>query len=175
MTTTISSSVLPAVDNMLISLDHILVKAAERCEKTKVEESVYLGWRMAPDMHPLATQVRFATEIPARGLSRLAGADIPSFPDDEKTIPELRARIERAGAIVKALDTTALDADPKADITVPMGPDRKVTMPREAFAQEWIMPNLYFHVTSTYLILRHLGLDIGKRDFLVGLARYFGE
>ncbi len=175
MTTTISSSVIPAVHNMFTALDHLLVKAVERCEETKVEESVYLNWRVAPDMFPLATQVRFATEIPARGLSRLAGAELPSFPDDETTFAELRARIERASEIVKALDTAALDANPAADITVPMGPERKVTMPREAFAHEWIMPNLYFHVTTAYLILRHVGLDIGKKDFLMGLARYFGE
>lgn len=175
MTATVSSSVIPAVENMFAALDHILVKAADRCETTKVEESVYLDWRIAPDMFPLATQIRFATEIPARGLSRMAGAEIPSFPDDEKSFAELRARIERARAIVNGLDAAALDADPGADITVPMGPERKVTFPRDAFVHQWIMPNVYFHVTAAYLILRRLGLDIGKRDYLIGLARYIGE
>ncbi len=169
---TISSSVLPAVNNMFATLDHLIVKAAERCEATKVEESVYLNWRVTPDMFPLATQFRFATEIPARGLSRIAGAELPSFPDDEKSFEELRARIKRAGDIVAKLDASALDADPQADITVPMGPERKVTLPRGAFAHQWIMPNLYFHVTAAYLILRELGVDIGKKDYLVGLARY---
>lgn len=172
MTTTISSSVLPAVNNMFATLDNLLVKAAERCEATKVEQSVYLDWRMAPDMFPLATQFRFATEIPARGLSRLAGADIPTFADDESSFEELRARIEKARKIIGDLDAAALDADPGKDITVPMGPELKVTFAREAFVHEWIMPNLYFHVTAAYLILRRLGLDVGKKDYLIGLARH---
>ena len=174
MTTTISSSVLPAVDNMFTALDHLLVKAAERCEETKVEESVYLGWRVAPDMLPLLKQFCFATEIPARGLSRIAGAELPSFEDKETSFAELRARIERARKIIKELDAAALDADPQAEITVPMGPEMKVTLPRAAFANEWILPNLYFHATTAYLILRNLGLEIGKKDYLIGLARYFG-
>ncbi len=175
MTSTLSSAVIPAVENMFDALDHILAKAAERCEATKVEESVYLGWRVAPDMFPLTAQIRFATEIPARSLSRLAGAELPSFSEDEKSFADFRARIERARKIVKGLETASLDANPEADITVPMGPDRKVTLPRGAFAHQWILPNVYFHVTTAYLILRHLGVDIGKKDYLMALARYFGE
>jgi uncharacterized protein len=175
MSSTLSATVIPAVENMFQALDNILVKAAERCETTKVEEKTYLDWRVAADMFPLATQIRFATEIPARSLSRLAGAELPSFPDDEKSFAELRARIDRARKIIKGLDAAALDANPDANITVPMGPDRKVTLPRAAFAHQWVLPNLYFHVTAAYLILRGLGVDIGKRDYLIAMGRYFGE
>lgn len=175
MTSTLSTSVIPAVENMFDALDHILVQAAERCEATKVEEKTYLDWRVAPDMFPLATQIRFATEIPARSLSRIAGAELPSFPDNEASFAEFRARIDRARKIVKGLDAAALDAGPETEITVPMGPDHQVTLPRAAFAHQWIMPNLYFHVTAAYLILRGLGLEIGKKDFLVGMGRYISE
>lgn len=171
MTITISSAVLPAVGQMLNTLDSILAKAAERCAETEVEESVYLNWRLAPDMFPLATQVRFATEIPARGLSRLAGAELPSFPDDETSFAELRERIVRARKVIEELDKDAIDADPNVDITVPMGP-MELTLERAAFAHNWIMPNLYFHTTTAYLILRHLGLDIGKRDFLAEMKGF---
>ena len=74
--------------------------------------------------------------------------------------------------LVGDLVLAALDAGPGNDITVPMGPELKVTFAREAFVHEWIMPNLYFHVTAAYLILRRLGLDVGKKDYLIGLARH---
>ena len=171
MTDSLSASVVPAVSNMFETLDHLCSKAAERCEAVKIEEQVYLDWRIAPDMFPLATQFRFATEIPARALSRIAGAEIPEFKDDETSFADLRARIDRARSIITGLDAAALDADPEANITVPMGPDNMVTVPRAAFAHNWILPNTYFHTTTAYLILRSLGLDIGKRDFLVAIAR----
>lgn len=174
MTTPISSSVLPAVNNMFATMDLLLDKAAQRCEETNVEQSVYLNWRVAPDMFPLMTQFRFASEIPARGLSRLAGAPLPSFEDNETTFADLKGRIEKATQIIETFDLDAIDANPKADITVPMGPGNEVTLPRGMFAHEWIMPNLYFHVTTAYLILRGFGVDLGKRDFLTGVARKLG-
>lgn len=171
MTDSLSTSVVPAVSHMFETLDHLCAKAAERCAATEVEESVYLGWRIAPDMFPLAAQFRFASEIPARALSRIAGADLPSFDDNETSFAELQKRIKKAGDLIAELDAASLDADPEADITVPMGPDNMVTVPRAAFAHNWILPNTYFHTTTAYLILRSLGLDIGKRDFLVTIAR----
>ncbi len=171
MTITVSSSAIAAVSQMFEALHGVLDKAAARCAETGVEESVYLNWRLAPDMFPLATQIRFATEIPARALSRLAGAELPSFPDDETSFAEMKARIDRAEMIIKKLDEAALDANPEANVTVPMGP-MEVTLPRLVFAQNWILPNLYFHVMTAYLILRHLGVDIGKKDFLISLREY---
>ncbi|WP_425408047.1 DUF1993 domain-containing protein [Hyphococcus sp.] len=173
MTISISTAVIPAVNNMFETLEHLIDKASAHCKESAVEESVYLGWRLAPDMLPLMTQFRFATEIPARGLSRLAGAEIPVFEDNEASFTDLRARIARARSIIADLEALAIDDHPQADITVPMGPERTITMKRGAFVHEWIMPNLYFHVTTAYLILRHLGIEIGKRDYLVGLARHF--
>ncbi|WDI30487.1 DUF1993 domain-containing protein [Hyphococcus flavus] len=171
MTITISSSVLPAVGQMFDTLNIILEKAAERCAATDVEESTYLNWRMAPDMFPLAVQVRFATEIPARGLSRLAGAALPTFADDEISFSELNQRVDRARNIVEEIDREALDANPDKEITVPMGP-ADVTLKRLAFAHNWILPNLYFHTSASYLILRHLGLNIGKREFLAEMKPF---
>ncbi|GJL95807.1 MAG: hypothetical protein DHS20C05_22120 [Hyphococcus sp.] len=175
MTSPLSISVVPAVNNMLETLNHLCVKAAERCEAIDVAEEVYLDWRVAPDMFPLAVQFRFASEIPARALSRIAGAELPSFEDDEASFADMRARIERVKSIVAGLDLKALDADPEADITVPMGPDNMVTVPRAAFAHHWLLPNLYFHTTAAYLILRQLGVDLGKRDFLVAIARRMAQ
>jgi len=135
-----------------------------------VDEGVYLNWRLAADMLPLTRQVQFATEIPARGLSRLAGAPLPGFPDTETTFDALLARVARAREHIKGLPSAPLDADPDSDIKVPMGKEER-TFTRINFLQHFILPNLYFHTTTTYLILRHLGVDIGKLDFMAAPPR----
>ncbi len=166
MTITLSTIANTAIDQMFRGLDGVLEKGAAAAKAKEVEQSVYLGWRMAPDMLPLARQVMIATEFPARGLSRLAGAELPSFADDEATFEALRARISKAQAFIKDLSTEAIDADPDGSITFPAGPDREMTLPRGAFLQNVVLSNLYFHVTAAYIILRHLGVDLGKADFL---------
>lgn len=168
MAVTISSVARTATDQMFRGLDGVLQKGAAAAKAKGVEEAVYLNWRIAPDMFPMSRQVQFATEIPARGLSRLAGVAIPSFPDVEKTFDELRARVAKARAHIKGLPSAPMDTDPDKEIKVPMGREGKEerTFTRINFLQHFILPNLYFHTTATYLILRHLGVDIGKLDFM---------
>ena len=170
MPVTISSVARTATDQMFAGLDGILQKGAADAQARKVDEAVYLNWRLAPDMFPLTRQVQFATEIPARGLSRLAGVAIPSFPDTEQTFEELRARIARARAHIKELPSLPMDADPDKEIRVPMGKEERA-FTRINYLQHFVLPNLYFHTTSTYLILRHLGVEIGKLDFLAAPPR----
>ncbi len=166
MNVTLSSLANTAIDQMFRGLDGVLEKAAAAAKAKGVEEEVYLNSRLAPDMLPLIRQVRIATELPARALSRVAGADLPNLADDETSFADLRARISRAHAFIKDLSEEAIDAEPDASITFPVGPDREMTLPRRAYVQNFILPNLYFHVTASYLILRHLGVEIGKADFL---------
>lgn len=166
MTITLSSSAHTAIDQMFNALETVLKKGAAAAKTRDVEDTVYLNWRLAPDMFSFAFQVRVATELPARTLSRLAGVEPPSFTDDEETFAALLARVARARDLIKALPAEAIDADPEKPITFPVGPENKMTMPRRAYLQNFILPNLYFHVTAAYLILRQLGVDLGKRDFL---------
>ena len=166
MTITISSSLNAAIGQMFTALDGILEKAAAHADANGVEEQVYLNWRLAPDMLPLLRQVRIATELPARAMSRVAGADMPSFADDEETISQLRDRIKKAHAFIKSLPADALDANPGDPITFPVGPENKMTLPRLSYAQNFILPNLYFHVTTAYAILRQVGVEIGKMDYM---------
>ena len=170
MSVTISSVARLATDQMFSGLDGVLQKGAAHAQARKVDEAVYLNWRLAPDMFPLTRQVQFATEIPARGLSRLAGVPLPSFPDTEATFDELRARVARARAHIKGLPSAPMDADPDKEIKVPMGKEERA-FTRINFLQQFILPNLYFHTTTTYLILRHLGVDIGKLDFMAAPSR----
>jgi len=170
MAVTVSSVARLATDQMFAGLDGVLQKGAAAARTRGVDEAVYLNWRIAPDMLPLTRQVQFATEIPARGLSRLAGVALPSFPDTETTFDELRARVAGARAHIKGLPSAPMDADPDKEIRVPMGKEERA-FTRINFLQHFILPNLYFHTTTTYLILRHLGVEIGKLDFMAAPGR----
>jgi hypothetical protein len=170
MPVTISSVARIATDQMFSGLDGVLQKGAAHARAKNVEEAVYLHWRLAPDMFPLTRQVQFATEIPARALSRLADVAVPSFPDTETTFEALRARVARARDHIRGLPSATMDADPDKEIRVPAGREER-TFTRINFLQHYILPNLYFHTTTTYLILRHLGVEIGKLDFLAAPPR----
>jgi hypothetical protein len=155
---------------MFSGLDGVLRKGAAAAQATGVDEEVYLNWRLAPDMLALTAQVQLATEIPGRGLSRLAGVAVPSFPHVEKTFEELYGRIATVRAHIESLPSGPMDADPDREVTVPMGKQER-TFTRINFLQHFILPNLYFHTTAAYLILRHLGVEIGKLDFLAAPPR----
>jgi hypothetical protein len=98
-------------------------------------------------------------------LSRLAGAALPVFAEADKSFADMRARVAFAHAHIRQLSRPAIDADPEGSVKVPTGPVER-TFTRLAFLQTYILPNMYFHVTATYLILRHMGVDVGKPDFL---------
>lgn len=157
-----------AVSQIFGGMQRVLKKGAADAEARKIEDSVYLDWRLAPDMFPMKRQVHIATDIPARGLARLAGAELPKFDDTEKTFAELIARVEKAGAFIAGLDKAAIDRDPDGSITVPMGPRGDMTFTRSAFFLTFALPNLYFHSTALYLNLRNMGVDVGKMDYVNG-------
>ncbi|HBK92100.1 MAG TPA: DUF1993 domain-containing protein [Parvularcula sp.] len=162
---TTSSVATAAIDQMFRGLQGCLDKAAAHGKSTGVEDSVYTSWRLAPDMFTMARQVQIACDIAVRGLTRLSGAEPPSFPDTETTFAQLKERIAKAHAHIKDLDRAKIDANPDADITVPMR-DQAMTMKRHQFLQNFILPNVYFHVTAAYLNLRNAGVPLGKSDFL---------
>ncbi len=165
MSLSISSIALTATGQMFGGLERVLNKGAAHAEAKKVEEGVYLDWRIAPDMFPMKRQVMIATELPARGLARLAGAALPSFDDKEENFADLLARIEKSRSFIAGLDKAAIDKDPDTDITVPFGP-QEMTFKRAGYFQTFVLPNLYFHVTATYLHLRNMGVDVGKLDYM---------
>lgn len=166
MSLTLSSIARTGTGQMFAGLERTLKKGAAHAKAKGVEDSVYLNWRIAPDMFPLKRQVEIGTEIAARGLSRLAGAAVPEFGGEDQSFDDLIAHIHKAQGVIASLDDAAIDADPDGDITVPMGPENTMTFQRALYVQRFILPNVTFHVSATYLILRHLGVDIGKRDFL---------
>jgi hypothetical protein len=154
-----------SLDQMFRALEIILDKAEEHARSVNVEDGVFLNWRLAPDMFTMARQVQIACDIAVRGVTRLAGAEIPSFPDNETNFAELRERVAKARKHISSLDSAAIDKNPDADITVPMR-DTQMTMRRDQFLLGFVLPNVHFHVTAAYLNLRNAGVPLGKADFL---------
>ena len=151
--------------NTLASLSWILEKTATHAASRKIEPAVFLSARLAPDMFPLTRQVQIACDIAKNSIARLAGQEPPRFEDTETTIEELRARIARTVDYLKGVPASALEGSETRDIKVPTR-ERTLEFKGLEFLQRWAIPNVFFHVTTAYNILRHNGVELGKRDFL---------
>ena len=155
----------PQFLRMLANLKGILEKAAAHAGAKKIEESAFLDARLFPDMFPLTTQVRIASDF-ARGTSaRLSGTEPPKIEDNEKSFAELIARVDEAIAYVRGLPASAFAGAAERTVTRKIrGADR--TFSGSDYLYQFALPNFYFHLTTTYAILRHNGVDLGKGDFL---------
>jgi uncharacterized protein len=148
--------------NALIAL---LDKGAAHAAAKKVEPSVLLAWRLAPDMFALTRQIQVATDQAKNGLSRLAGVEPPKYEDFETTVEALKERLIKTVAYIKTLDPKAIDGSAERDITFPLGP-KTGQMKGADYLSHFVLPNFYFHVSASYSIMRSFGVDLGKRDFL---------
>ena len=153
---------------MLTNLKAILAKAAAHTQAKKIDESVLLDARLYPDMFPLVKQVHIATDF-ARGTgARLSGVEPPSYEDNEKTFAELIARVERTLDYLRSLKPAAIDGSETREIVRPVrGEPKKFTGIN--YLLQYALPNFYFHSTTTYAILRHNGVELGKGDFIGAL------
>jgi hypothetical protein len=161
-----SNASIPAFQIGLDALSAVLDKAAAHAAAKKIEPSVLLQSRLSPDMFALVRQVQIASDQAKNGSSRLAGVEAPRFEDNETTIDQLKERIAKTLAYLKTLDTKQIDGSAGREITFPLGPTNKGHMNGADYLNHFVLPNFYFHMTAAYAILRHCGVDIGKRDFL---------
>jgi len=166
MSFSMSKASLPVFQIGLTALSNVLDKAAAFAAAKKIEPAVLIGSRLAPDMFPLVRQVQVASDQAKNGAARLAGVEAPRFEDTETTIDQLKARIAKTLAYVNTLDAKAIDGSADRDITFPLGPTNQGHMRGNDYLNHFVLPNFYFHLTAAYAILRHCGVDIGKRDFL---------
>lgn len=166
MSDTVSSILKSSAGQTLGAMASFLAKGKAHAEAAGVDGANFLAARLYPDMHPLTRQVQIACDVAARGAARLSGADIPSFPDTETSFDELIARCKAALAYVEGADSAAMDANERVTLQIPMGEN---TMPMEGrqFLSGFVLPNMHFHAAIAYALLRHQGVTIGKRDFLV--------
>ncbi len=149
----------------LTNLKAILEKAKAHALEQKVEESVYTSARLYPDMFPLSRQVQIATDIARAGTARLAGVEPPAFEDNEKTFDELSARVQRTLDFMAGLDTASFENAATRSITRPVRGEPH-TFTGTNYLQQFAVPNVLFHVATTYGILRHNGVPLGKADFI---------
>ena len=145
----------------------ILEKAGANAAQRKFDTGVLLGARLAPDMLPLTRQVQIASDIARNSVARLAGQEPPRFEDNESSIEQLRARIARTIDFLKSVPASALEGSETRTVKVPLE-ERTLEFTGVDFLQRWAIPNVFFHVVTAYDILRHNGVDLGKRDYLAG-------
>jgi hypothetical protein len=153
--------------NILGNLSWLLDRAAKNAASRKIEPAVFLSARLSPDMLPLSRQIQIAGDIAKNSVSRLAGVEPPRFEDNETTIEQLRARLAKTIDYLKSLPPASFEGAETRDIKVPAG-ERTLEFKGLAFLETWAIPNVFFHVTTAYAILRHNGVDLGKKDFIGG-------
>ena len=165
MSISMYSASVPVFVRMLNNLAVVLEKGAAHAEAKKIDHAVLLGCRLYPDMFPLSRQVQIASDSAKGGAARLAGADIPVFEDNEKSIAELVTRCRKTVTFLETLKPAQIDGSEDKTITLEMrtGP---VSFKGQSYLLNNVHPNFYFHCTTAYDILRHSGVELGKRDYL---------
>ncbi len=165
MTLSMYQASVPRFINTLGNLSAILDKAQAHVLAKKLDETALTGFRLYPDMLPMARQVMIVTDT-AKGLAaRLAGVEIPVYEDTEKTLAELQARIAKTIAYLQTFTPAQIDGTEDKEIVIKRG-DKETRYTGQQFLLGHAVPNFYFHVTTAYAILRHNGVEIGKRDYL---------
>jgi hypothetical protein len=155
----------PTITRALNNLAAVLEKGAAHAEAKKIEPGVLVESRLFPDMLPLAKQVQIASDISKGGTARLAQVEPPSYEDNEKTLSELVARLKKTVAFLETLKPEQIDGSEDRTVTWKTRTSEK-SMQGQPYLFNHVLPNVFFHVTTAYNILRHNGVEIGKQDFL---------
>lgn len=160
------SASVPVFQQMLGALKDILTKAEQHIEARKIEPEALLRARLAADMFPLIRQVQIACDF-AKGISaRLAGVDVPVYEDKEQTFAELIALLDRTIAFLGALDASAFEGSENREIVTRPGTPKERRFKGQDYLLSYGLPQFFFHVTTSYALLRHNGVEIGKRDYM---------
>jgi hypothetical protein len=155
----------PAFLQILGSLQGILTKTEAHCKAKNIPPEVLLGARLYPDMLPFSKQIQLACDFAGKSCARLTHSEVVAVPDTEKTFEELKARLAKTVDYVKAFKPAQFEGADTKDVTFPVGPST-MTVKGQQFLNNYAFPNFYFHATTAHGILRHNGVEIGKRDFL---------
>lgn len=158
----------PIFVRMLGNLLNWLDKAEAHAQAKKFDVNVLLTARLAPDMFPFATQIQIAADAAKFGVARLAGVEAPKFEDNETSIAELKERVRKTIAFVQSVPAARINGSEDKDITVPRR-DGSMVLKGEIFLKRFSLPNFFFHITTTYALLRHNGIELGKVDYLGAL------
>jgi hypothetical protein len=163
--TTMYQASVPVFARALNNLAAILEKAAAHAEAKKIDPAALINFRLYPDMLPLSKQVQIASDSAKGGVARLAGSEPPKYEDNEASIPDLVARLRKTVAYLESVKPEQIDGSEDKTVTWKTQTSTR-TMQGMPYLLSHVTPNVYFHVTTAYGILRHCGLEIGKQDFL---------
>ena len=166
MTISMYSASVPVFARQLGAMLNWLDKAEAHAKARQFDANVYLGLRLAPDMLPLVSQVRIASDAAKGCVARFAGQELPKFDDNEVTLDELRQRIRKTIDYVQSVPRAAIDGSEGRDIVIPMRTRDPLQFKGEDFMKHFALPNFFFHCTMLYALLRHNGVELGKSDFL---------
>ncbi|MGR9117466.1 MAG: DUF1993 domain-containing protein [Gammaproteobacteria bacterium] len=155
----------PPIVRSLTQLRSILERATHYAEAKRIDPSILVNARLYPDMYPLKRQIQIASDVAKGAVSRLAEQEPPKFEDVENSFPELTERIDKTLAHINSFSAEQIDGTETNIILLPRH-DRTSTFTGLTYLTDFVLPNVYFHVTTTYAILRHNGLEIGKKDYL---------
>ncbi len=158
---------IPPLKHTLNNLSHILKKGEAHAEAKEIDLAVFFNARLFPDMFPLSRQVQIATDMSKGAGARLAGVEVPSYEDSEATFADLNARIAKTVAFLDSLTPAQFAGAETREIEIFVR-KHKMEFNGQDYLLKWVMPNVYFHVTTAYNILRHNGVELGKPDFLRG-------
>ncbi len=156
----------PAFDRGFRAMLTWFDRAEQHAQQRKFNANEFLGSKLSPDMLPLVKQVQIATDVVKGCVCRLAGDEVPSWADEEKTFDDLRARVRRAIDLLASADAARIDAGETRQVVLPMRNRDPLQFTGADYLRFWAMPNFYFHLTTTYALLRAGGVDLGKADFL---------
>jgi hypothetical protein len=165
MQITMYETLVPTANRMLGNLSNFLDKAEAFAAAKKIDGAVLLNSRLAPDMFPLTRQVQIASDMTKGAAARLSGTEIPKYEDNETTIAELKARIAKTLAFVNSIDAAKYTGSDERDVTLQLRTGDRHFKGLN-YLRDYVLPNVYFHVTSAYAILRHSGVELGKNDFI---------
>jgi hypothetical protein len=149
----------------LTQLLHVMEKGIANAKARSFDPNVFVSLRLAPDMLPFSKQIQLTSDFAKNSMARLAGIDPPKFEDNEATMDELVARVKKTLDYITTVSASALEGSETRDIKIPLR-DRTLEMKGLPFLQNWALPNFFFHYVTAYNLLRHNGVDIGKRDYL---------
>jgi hypothetical protein len=165
MQITMYDALVPTANRMLGNLSTFLDKAAAFAEAKKVDQGVLLNSRLAPDMFALTRQVQIASDMTKGAAARLSGTEIPKYEDNEATIADLKARVAKTLAFVNGIDAGKFNGSEDREVVLTLR-SGEMRFPGLKYLRDYVLPNVYFHVTAAYLILRHNGVELGKTDFI---------
>ena len=165
MTLSMYQASVPVFIQGLTGLGGVIDKAAAHAAERNIDPAALLQARLYPDMFPFARQVQIATDFAKGGAARLAGVEFPAYEDSETSFEELKARVDKTIAFLRTLDAAQIDGSEERDISLVRRGETSIVK-GQAYLLEQAMPNFYFHITTAYAILRHNGVEVGKRVFL---------